>query len=493
MQQTVNLNLVLDQVAKDKGIERPRLIETLEEAIAERRQAATSAMERNLKAKYDEDKGAVELFQVLTIVAEPTEEPHPDPANMIPVTVAQEKGIEVEAGRRAGLPDLLPRRGRGRGPRPGRAVRRPPQAQDLPPRLRPHRRPDRQAGHHPAHPRRRARERLQRVQGPQGRDHHRHRPPLRARQHHRRPGPRRGGAAGPRAGAARDLPRRRPHPGLRDSTCCASRRGRRSSSRAPRSSLLTQALRDGGPRDRRGHRGHRGRGPRAGRPRQDRRLLARPRRRPGRRLRRHEGQPRPGGGPGAARREDRHRPLGRGPGPLRLQRPGPGRGLPRAHRRGRTTPWRSSSPTTSSPWPSAGAARTCASPPSSPAGSSTSTARPASRRCASSPTESFDAPSASPRRRRRCSTPTASARRRTSPTPSPEMLTQFPGFDMDMIPEMQKQAREQIDHRRREGDRSWSRSARRPGSPRPAATRTSSPRRSGCRASAAWARRPSSS
>ncbi len=173
--------------------------------------------------------------------------------------------------------------------------------------------------HHPAHARRRARERLQRVQGPQGRDRHRHRPPLRARQHHRRPRPRRGGAAGARAGAARDVPRRRPRAGLRArraprgegaadhplarvaSTCspsCSRWRCRRS----PRASWSS--------RPRRASRAAARRSPCRSRD---------ARRRPGRRLRRHEGQPRAGGGAGAARREDRHRALGRGPGALRLR------------------------------------------------------------------------------------------------------------------------------------------------------------------------------
>ena len=98
MQQSVNLNLILDQVAKDKGIDRPKLVAILEEAI----QGAAKrhfGMERNLKAKYDEDRGQIDLFQVLTIVADPTEElPIPDPANMIPVSFALEKGIEAEVG-----------------------------------------------------------------------------------------------------------------------------------------------------------------------------------------------------------------------------------------------------------------------------------------------------------------------------------------------------------------------------------------------------------
>jgi len=98
MQQAVNLNLVLDQVAKDKGIERATLVAILEDAIA---QAAKKHFgpERALKAHYDEDKGQIDLFQVLTIVSEPSEEnPLADPVNMIPVETAQAKGIEVEVG-----------------------------------------------------------------------------------------------------------------------------------------------------------------------------------------------------------------------------------------------------------------------------------------------------------------------------------------------------------------------------------------------------------
>ncbi len=98
MQQNVNLNLILDQVAKDKGIERSTLVAILEESIAT---AAKKhfGMERALKAHYDDEKGQIDLFQVLTIVEDPVpENPLPDPVNMIPVSVARSKGIEVEPG-----------------------------------------------------------------------------------------------------------------------------------------------------------------------------------------------------------------------------------------------------------------------------------------------------------------------------------------------------------------------------------------------------------
>ncbi|RKH38745.1 transcription termination factor NusA [Corallococcus llansteffanensis] len=90
----VNLNLVLDQVAKDKGIERAVLIATLEDAM---KTAAKKhfGQDRNLEAKYDPDKGVVELFQAITVVEEII-----DPVqavNQISMAEAHKKGMEVEA------------------------------------------------------------------------------------------------------------------------------------------------------------------------------------------------------------------------------------------------------------------------------------------------------------------------------------------------------------------------------------------------------------
>jgi len=98
MQQNVNLNRILDQVAKDKGIDRIKLVEILEEAIASAAKRHFG-LERNLKARYDEEKGQIDLFQVLTIVQDATAEvPIADPVNMVPVAIAHEKVIEVEPG-----------------------------------------------------------------------------------------------------------------------------------------------------------------------------------------------------------------------------------------------------------------------------------------------------------------------------------------------------------------------------------------------------------
>lgn len=92
---SVNLNLVLDQVAKDKGIERTVLIATLEDAM---KTAAKKhfGQDRNLEAKYDPDKGVVELFQAITVVDEITD---PTQAvNQITLSEAHKKGMEVEPG-----------------------------------------------------------------------------------------------------------------------------------------------------------------------------------------------------------------------------------------------------------------------------------------------------------------------------------------------------------------------------------------------------------
>ncbi|MBI3185681.1 MAG: transcription termination/antitermination protein NusA [Myxococcales bacterium] len=91
----INLNLVLDQVAKDKGIDRSVLIATLEDAM---KTAAKKhfGQDRNLEAKYDSEKGVVELFQAISVVEQIT-----DPiqaVNQLILDEARKKGMEVEPG-----------------------------------------------------------------------------------------------------------------------------------------------------------------------------------------------------------------------------------------------------------------------------------------------------------------------------------------------------------------------------------------------------------
>ena len=83
--------------------------------------------------------------------------------------------------------------------------------------------------------------------------------------------------------------------------------------------LIQHALRARGPGDRRRPRRDPRRRPRAGLPLEDRGRVARPGRRPGRRLRRPAGLARPHGRLRAPRREDRHHPVELGAGALRRQ------------------------------------------------------------------------------------------------------------------------------------------------------------------------------
>jgi N utilization substance protein A len=87
-----NLNLVVDQVSKDKGIDPNVLQRALEEAIlvAAKR---TFGAERNLFAEYNVAKGAVDLTQTITVV-----ENVEDTFNEISTAECEERGIEVESG-----------------------------------------------------------------------------------------------------------------------------------------------------------------------------------------------------------------------------------------------------------------------------------------------------------------------------------------------------------------------------------------------------------
>ncbi len=93
--QSINLNFIIDQVAKEKGLERSVFISTLEDAIL---QAARKSFgqDRKLEASYNPDKGVVELFQPIVIVEE-----YLDPiqaVNELTLAEAQSKGLDVAVG-----------------------------------------------------------------------------------------------------------------------------------------------------------------------------------------------------------------------------------------------------------------------------------------------------------------------------------------------------------------------------------------------------------
>jgi len=92
---SLRLDDVLTQVAKDKGIDKTVLVATLEDAM---KTAAKKhfGQDRALEAKFEPQKGVVEIFQAITVVDQVT-----DPLNAINnITVAQAagQGMEVQPG-----------------------------------------------------------------------------------------------------------------------------------------------------------------------------------------------------------------------------------------------------------------------------------------------------------------------------------------------------------------------------------------------------------
>jgi N utilization substance protein A len=92
---SLRLDDVLTQVAKDKGIDKSVLVATLEDAM---KTAAKKhfGQDRAIEAKFDSEKGQVELFQAITVVDVIT-----DPinaVNQITVEHAGKNGMEVQSG-----------------------------------------------------------------------------------------------------------------------------------------------------------------------------------------------------------------------------------------------------------------------------------------------------------------------------------------------------------------------------------------------------------
>ena len=88
----MELDSVIDQVGRDKGIERETLIETLEAAIltAARR---TYGEQREIEAQFNEDSGEIDLYQIVT-VNEEVENPYREAS----VAAVQKAGFDAEPG-----------------------------------------------------------------------------------------------------------------------------------------------------------------------------------------------------------------------------------------------------------------------------------------------------------------------------------------------------------------------------------------------------------
>src|SRR4029077_3700750 len=65
--QEQSLGGILEQVAKEKGIEKKILVETIEAAILKAAQSVFGPT-RELEARFNDDTGQVDLFQYMTVV-----------------------------------------------------------------------------------------------------------------------------------------------------------------------------------------------------------------------------------------------------------------------------------------------------------------------------------------------------------------------------------------------------------------------------------------
>src|SRR4030066_1057958 len=92
-----NLNYVIEQVGKDKGIDRKVIIDALEQAVltASRKKYGHQG---EIEVHYNEEAGEVELFQFKQVVEEVM-----NPASEISLEEAKALDSEGEAGERLGV------------------------------------------------------------------------------------------------------------------------------------------------------------------------------------------------------------------------------------------------------------------------------------------------------------------------------------------------------------------------------------------------------
>ncbi|MBI4700790.1 MAG: transcription termination/antitermination protein NusA [Deltaproteobacteria bacterium] len=93
----INLEQALEEVAKDKGIDKQALVETIEAAILKAAQNTFGPM-RELEARYNPESGQVDLFQYMTVVEEVKE-----PEREISLEDARRHGLDAELGEELGF------------------------------------------------------------------------------------------------------------------------------------------------------------------------------------------------------------------------------------------------------------------------------------------------------------------------------------------------------------------------------------------------------
>jgi N utilization substance protein A len=93
----MSLLQAIEMVAKDKGIDKPRLIKTVEEAILKAAQSVFGP-NREMEARFNEDSGQIDLFQYMTVVDDPS-----DDEREISLEDAVKCGLQAELGEELGF------------------------------------------------------------------------------------------------------------------------------------------------------------------------------------------------------------------------------------------------------------------------------------------------------------------------------------------------------------------------------------------------------
>src|SRR5215831_17643129 len=96
-QADINLLSAIDMVAKEKGIDKARLVKTVEEAIHKAAQSVFGPT-RELEARFNEDTGQVDLFQYMTVVEVVTE-----PEREISVEAVEKHKLDATLGEELGF------------------------------------------------------------------------------------------------------------------------------------------------------------------------------------------------------------------------------------------------------------------------------------------------------------------------------------------------------------------------------------------------------
>src|SRR5690242_5996086 len=88
------LDMVLEQVGRDKNIDKGVLLSALEQAILTAAKR-TFGMNREMEAKYNAETGSVDLFLIVNVVEDPEDA---IPGREISVDQARSAGLEAELG-----------------------------------------------------------------------------------------------------------------------------------------------------------------------------------------------------------------------------------------------------------------------------------------------------------------------------------------------------------------------------------------------------------